>query len=136
MTSFIATSPPSTITPLLILNYPKRGIRFEAGGRGNFNLDKMDQAQTYFTYCLMEPQGPDKSFSPPFLSRKSFCPQDLGLQLRLYVKVLVAQSCPSLCNPMDYSLSGSSVHGILQARILESVAIPDSKEPFQLRDQT
>ena len=39
------------------------------------------------------------------------------------VKVLVAQSCPSLCNPMDYSLPGSSVHGILQARILESVAI-------------
>ena len=35
----------------------------------------------------------------------------------------VAQSCPTLCNPMDCSLSGSSVHGILQARILEWVAI-------------
>ena len=34
------------------------------------------------------------------------------------------QSCPTLCNPMDYSLSGSSVHGILQARILEWVAMP------------
>ena len=32
---------------------------------------------------------------------------------------LVAQSCPTLCNPMDCSLPGSSVHGILQARILE-----------------
>ena len=32
-------------------------------------------------------------------------------------------SCPTLCNPMDYSLPGSSVHGILQARILEWVAI-------------
>ena len=32
--------------------------------------------------------------------------------------VLVAQSCPTLCNPMDYNLPGSSVHGILQARIL------------------
>ena len=30
-----------------------------------------------------------------------------------------AQSCPTLCDPMDYSLSGSSAHGILQARILE-----------------
>ena len=33
-------------------------------------------------------------------------------------KVLAAQSCPSLCDPMDCSPPGSSVHGILQARIL------------------
>jgi len=33
------------------------------------------------------------------------------------------QSCQTLCEPMDYSLPGSSVHGILQARILEWVAI-------------
>ncbi|XP_060271237.1 perilipin-5 isoform X3 [Ovis aries] len=43
------------------------------------------------------------------------------------VKVLVAQSCLTLCNPMDYSLPGSSVHGILQARMLEWVAIPFSR---------
>ena len=36
----------------------------------------------------------------------------------------VAQSCPTLWDPMDCSLPGSSVHGILQARILEWVAIP------------
>ena len=41
------------------------------------------------------------------------------------VKVLVAQSCLTLCDPMDYSLPGSSVHGILQVRILEWVVIPD-----------
>ena len=35
-----------------------------------------------------------------------------------YVKVKVTQSCPTLCNPRDYSLPGFSVHGILQARIL------------------
>ena len=35
----------------------------------------------------------------------------------------VAQSCPTLCDPMDCSLPGSSVHGIFQARILEWVAI-------------
>ena len=40
------------------------------------------------------------------------------------VKVLVAQSCPTLCHPMDYSPPGSSVHGILQARILEWIAFP------------
>ena len=37
--------------------------------------------------------------------------------------MLVAQSCPTLCNPMDRSLPRSSVHVILQARILEWVAI-------------
>ena len=35
----------------------------------------------------------------------------------------VAQSCPTLCDPMDCSLQGSSVHGIFQARVLEWVAI-------------
>ena len=46
----------------------------------------------------------------------------------LYYKVggggsLVAQLCPTLCNPMDWSPPGSSVHGILQTRILEWAAI-------------
>ena len=35
----------------------------------------------------------------------------------------VAQSCPTLCDPMDCSLPGSSIHGIFQARVLEWVAI-------------
>ena len=42
-------------------------------------------------------------------------------------KVLVAQLCLTLCNPMDCSPPGLSVHGILQARILEWVAIPFSR---------
>ena len=41
--------------------------------------------------------------------------------------VLVAQSCLTLCNPMDCSPPGSSVNGILQAIILEWVAVPFSK---------
>ena len=44
------------------------------------------------------------------------------------------QLCPSLCDPVDYSLPGSSVHGILQARILEWVAIPSSRGSSWLRD--
>ena len=40
----------------------------------------------------------------------------------------VAQSCPTLCDPMDCSLPGSSLHGILQARVLEWVAISFSRE--------
>ena len=37
---------------------------------------------------------------------------------------VVAQSCPTLCSPLDCSLSGSSVHEIVQARILEGIVIP------------
>ena len=48
----------------------------------------------------------------------------------------VAQSCPTLCHPMDCSPPGSSVHGILLARILEWGAIAFSRRSSQLRDQT
>ena len=44
------------------------------------------------------------------------------------------QSCPTVCNPMDQSLPGSSVHGILQARILEWIAMPSSRGSSQPRD--
>ena len=37
------------------------------------------------------------------------------------------QSCPTLCDPKDFSPPGSSVHGIVQARILEWVAMPSSR---------
>ena len=46
------------------------------------------------------------------------------------------QSCPTLCDPMDCSLPGSSVHGIFQARILKWVAISISRGSSQPRDQT
>ena len=52
------------------------------------------------------------------------------------MKVLVAQLYPSLCDPMDYSPAGSSVQGILQARILKWVAIPFSRESSWPRDWT
>ena len=47
------------------------------------------------------------------------------------MKVSVAQSCQTVCEPIDCSPPGSSVHGILQTRILEWVAIPFSRESFQ-----
>ena len=46
------------------------------------------------------------------------------------------QSCLTLCDPMDYSLPGSSVHGITQARILEWVVLPSSRGSSQFRDWT
>ena len=51
-----------------------------------------------------------------------------------FVCVKFVQSCPTLCDPMDYSLPGSSVHRIIQARILEWVVIPFSTGSFQPRD--
>ena len=50
------------------------------------------------------------------------------------VCVLVAQLCLTLCDPMNCSPPGSSVHGMLQARTLEKVAIPFSRASFQPRD--
>ena len=52
------------------------------------------------------------------------------------VRAKLLQSCPTLCDPTDCSLPGSSVHGIIQARILEWVAMPSSKGSSGLRDQT
>ena len=56
----------------------------------------------------------------PFLYSSSVYP--CHLFLIPYVCVMCAQSCPTLCDPMDCSLPGSSVHRIFQARILEWVA--------------
>ena len=63
----------------------------------------------------------------------------LGHSLRILVPHAHArsfQSCPALCDPMEYRLPGSSVQGILQARILEWVARPSFRGSSQPRDQT
>ena len=59
-------------------------------------------------------------------------------RLRLWVAILclVAQSCPTFCDPMNGSPPGSSVHGILQARLLEWLAISFSRGSSSPRNQT
>ena len=59
-----------------------------------------------------------------------------GSVIRGCALCLVAQLCPTLCDPMDYSPPGSSVRGILQARILEWVAMPSSRGSSRPRDGT
>ena len=54
----------------------------------------------------------------------------------LCVCAKLLQSCLTLCNPMDCSPTGSSVHGILQARILEWIAVPFSRWSSLPRDWT
>ena len=82
-----------------------------------------------------------------FLSEKKFLPynptlkdyeirlsEELGVTFMLIcmkVKVKLTQLCPTLCDPMDYT-----VHGILQARILKWVAFPFSRGSSQTWDQT
>ena len=53
-----------------------------------------------------------------------------------WIEVRVIQSCLILCDPVDCSPPGSSVHGILQERILEWVVIPFSRGSSWLKDQT
>ena len=54
----------------------------------------------------------------------------------MFSSCLVTKSCLTLCDPMDCSLPGSSVHGISQSRILEWVALSSSRESSSPRGQT
>ena len=83
----------------------------------------------WFPYkvCSME-RGGKKSNSALEKSDKHYLSQ--------VIKVLVAQSCLTLCDPVGCSSPGSSVHGISQARILEWVAIPFSRGSSWPRYQT
>ena len=62
----------------------------------------------------------------------------LGMHVTFWIicVCIVTPLCPTVCGPMDYSLPGSSVHGISQARILEPVAISYSRETSRPRDRT
>ena len=65
----------------------------------------------------------------------NICP-GVGLMDHNVTLCVQAQSYPTLCDPMDCSPPGSSVHGVPQARILEWVAIPLSRGSSQPRDRT
>ena len=69
---------------------------------------------------------------PPLLRRKD---ANAGLPaVCCAVLCSVTQSCPTLCDPKDCSPLGSSVHGILQARVLEWGAMPSFRGSSQPRD--
>ena len=64
---------------------------------------------------------------------------DCGARSKLWSQFMSAKLlrlCPTLCYPMDCSLPGSSVHGILQASVLEWIAMPSSRGSSPPRDQT
>ena len=65
---------------------------------------------------------------PAFLSLTHPPASEFSPVVLCVLKVLVIQQCPTLYHPIDCSPPGSSIHGILQAKILEWVAIPFSRE--------
>ena len=119
-----------------------------------------EQTQVWFskdpTFQLYFPHSPSSQLSPKlsccsFQPTLGFPPQDaaqavffLGVDphlqimpfFKVKVKTLVAQSCLTLCDPMDCSLPGFPVHRILQAGIQEEVATPSSRGYSPPRDQT
>ena len=105
------------------------------------------------TRLLCPWNSPDKSteVGSPSILQEIFLTQGSNLVLLHYKQILYRlshsslpaclsdeslQLCPTLCDPMDRSLLGSSVHGILQARILEWIAIPFCRGSSPPRDWT
>ena len=88
--------------------------------------------------------SPQENFSPGFpvaawpvkIFFRHLASHNQEIPMQILNKLLVAKLCPTLCDPIDCSPPVSSVHGILQARILERVAIPFSRGSFWPRDQT
>ena len=87
----------------------------------------LGQGTRYHMVCILSRFNYVQLFATPWTAAYQ-APPSMGFKS--------LQLCPTLCDPMDYSLPGSSVHGILRARILEQVAMPSSRESSQSRDQT
>ena len=95
------------------------------GQINKYSLKSLPRAEKYFTA-----QKGSLSFltTPDTTELTHVRPQDAQpARSDAKVKVKVTQLCPTLCNPMDCSLPGSSVLEILQAIILEWVAVPFSR---------
>ena len=75
---------------------------------------------------------PTSLTSPAFASR--FFTTSVTWEALTQSESEVAQLCPTLCNPMDYSLPGPSIHGIFQARVLDYAAMPSSRGSSQPKD--
>ena len=98
-------------------------------------LNKATQAVSYIFQTIINPLYP-QVLHPWIQLVESPEAEPMDMEGRLYSCCMCDQSWPALCNPMDYSPSGSSVHGTSQARILEWVVIPFSRGSSQPRDRT
>ena len=114
---------------------PSTSIRDDSGRPSQLHHSLYDQLRP-----LWQPHGESASASLqscPLTSSWLCLPSDMLSEWHAqWVTCSGTQSCPTLCDPMDCSPPSSSVHGILQARILKWVAISFSRRSSQLRDQT
>ena len=92
------------------------------------------QHSAFFTVQLSHPYMTTGKTTA--LTRRTFVGKVMPLLSKMLSAAKSFQSCPTLCNPMDGSPPGSPILGILQARILEWVAVPFSRGSFQTTDQT
>ena len=105
---------------------------------GKLSLHRQ-RAQGSMPLCCPRGLSPGLHLLPaqPLLSCYCFLQAVPGAELPLLVRFAKSLLlCPSLCDPMDCSPPGSSVHGILQARVLEWVAMPSSRGSSCPRDRT
>ena len=86
--------------------------------------------QLYFHFTFSGSRGKESACNAGDQGSVPRLERSLEKGMGTHSSVLVAQSCLTLCDPMDCSPPGSSAPGILQARILERVAIPFSKGIF------
>ena len=107
----------------------------EYSGLISFRIDRFDLLAVQETLKTLLQYHSSKSsilwYSAFFIVELSHPYTTAGKTVKVKVK-----SCPTLCDPVDCNPPGSSVHGILQARILEWVAISFSRGSSQPRDQT
>ena len=124
-------------------------MRSLRGTRASYSANRTMLKPGNFFFQLVEVVNIETpSFFQPYLASKPQAARLMAPGQILYtihleegpkhvdIKVFIAQSCSTLCDPMACSLPGSSVHGILQARILEWVAIPFSRGSSQPRDRS
>ena len=111
------------IFPMLVVGAKKNIVR---QGSGDARTNEGPPPTCRTDYCPL-PGWFSHSFSRQHISRRANLILSTLLRTILKVKVLLAQSCPILCNPMNCSPPGSSLHGILQARILGWITIPLSR---------
>ena len=102
------------------------------------DLDCHTQLKKYYMIFLLQAESKNKLYKLIYLQnrkrmiaigkefmaiREEGWKERIVMDCRIDTYVLVSQSCPTLCDPVDYSPPGSSVHGIFQASILERFAI-------------
>ena len=112
--------------PLILEKWPNLDSAVFFMGRVHFDTGEGEGYVSLFKDCFIFQKAISKS------SHKIFN----YLNNHAWVPAKSLQSCPTLCDPMSYRTPDSPVHKILQARILEWVAMPASRESFWLRDQT